>query len=86
MDTTSMPLSPQSNEQESVTHSSVPDNEHLSKLVNIPITGQNEALNVLIAFLSIAQKRGVFTLQESAKLWDCVQMFTPSSTSSNDNP
>ena len=81
---TSMP-SPPSDKKESVTHPSVPDNEHLSKLVNIPITGQNEALNVLIAFLSIAQKRGVFTLQESAKLWECVQMFTPS-TSSDSNP
>ena len=78
--------SPPSDKQESVTHPSVPDNEHLSKLVNIPITGQNEALNVLIAFLSIAQKRGVFTLQESAKLWECVQMFTPSSKSSDSNP
>ena len=46
------------------------------KLVDMPITNQNEALNLLIAFLTVAQKRGVFNIQESAKLWECINMFT----------
>ena len=36
------------------------------------------ALNVIISFTTIAQKRGAFTLQESAKLWDCIKFFTGS--------
>ena len=46
------------------------------KLVDMPVTNQNEALNLLIAFLTVAQKRGVFNIQESAKLWECINVFT----------
>lgn len=42
---------------------------------NLNITDENVALNVLISFVGVAQKRGVFNLQEAAKLWECVQMF-----------
>lgn len=52
------------------------DTEARLKLVDMPVTNQNEALNLLIAFLTVAQKRGVFNIQESAKLWDCINMFT----------
>jgi hypothetical protein len=47
-------------------------------LVDVPVDGINSALNLMIAFLSVAQKRGVFTLQESAKLWECISVFTKS--------
>ena len=54
-----------------------------TKLVDMPVKNQNDALNILIAFLSMAQKRGAFALQESAKLWECVKMFSdPSATES----
>ncbi len=45
------------------------------KIVDIPITDENSALNVMINFLSIAQKRGAFTIDESAKLWECIKIF-----------
>ena len=45
-------------------------------LVDIPIDGTNSALNLMIAFLSVAHKRGTFTIQESAKLWECISVFT----------
>ena len=45
------------------------------KLVDIPITDENTALNVMVSFLNLAHKRGAFTIDESAKIWDCIKMF-----------
>ena len=45
------------------------------KLVDIPVADENVALNLLVGFLSLAQRRGVFSLDESAKIWECVQKF-----------
>ena len=42
---------------------------------SIMITDENTALNVMISFLHMAQKRGAFNMQESAKVWECVQIF-----------
>jgi len=43
--------------------------------MDVKITNDNDALNVMVTFLQMAQKRGVFNLQESAKIWECVKMF-----------
>jgi hypothetical protein len=48
---------------------------HEMKLVDIPVSNENVALNLMVSFLSVAQKRGTFTLDESAKIWECVQKF-----------
>jgi len=48
----------------------------LPKLVDEEITDQNKALNVLVSFVNLAQKRGAFNLDESAKIWECVKFFT----------
>lgn len=45
------------------------------RLVDIPLNTQQDALQLIVTFLHLAQKRGVFTLDESAKLWECVKMF-----------
>jgi hypothetical protein len=45
------------------------------RLVEIEVTNQNEALQLIVTFLNLAQKRGAFTLDESAKLWECVKHF-----------
>lgn len=50
-----------------------PQNE--VKLVNISITDENTALNVMVNFLSLAHKRGAFGIDEAAKIWECIQMF-----------
>tara|TARA_X000000368_G_scaffold364866_1_gene310804 strand:+ start:44 stop:310 length:267 start_codon:yes stop_codon:yes gene_type:complete len=42
---------------------------------DIKIENENIALNVLVGMVNIAQKRGAFNLEESAKAWECVQMF-----------
>lgn len=44
-------------------------------VMDVKITNDNDALNVMVTFLQMAQKRGVFNLQESAKIWECVKMF-----------
>ena len=45
---------------------------------DIKIENENIALNVLVGMVNIAQKRGAFNLEESAKAWECVQMFMKS--------
>ena len=44
-------------------------------LVDVPITNENVSLNVMVGFLNMAQKRGVFNVQESAKIWECIRIF-----------
>jgi len=45
------------------------------RLVDIPLNTQQDALQLIVTFLHLAQKRGAFTLDESAKLWECIKMF-----------
>ena len=45
------------------------------KLVDVPVIDENVALNLMVSFLTLAQKRGSFGLDESAKIWECVQKF-----------
>jgi hypothetical protein len=45
------------------------------KLVDIEIDNENTALNVIVGFCNMAQQRGVFNLQESSKIWECIQKF-----------
>jgi hypothetical protein len=45
------------------------------KLVDIQISDENTALNVMVSFLGLAQKRGVFSFDESAKIWECIKVF-----------
>ncbi len=44
-------------------------------LLEVPITDEHAALNVIVGFLGIAQKRGTFAINESAKIFECVKMF-----------
>lgn len=45
------------------------------KLVDVVIADEVMALNVMVSFLNLAQKRGAFSLDESAKIWECVKKF-----------
>jgi hypothetical protein len=45
------------------------------KLTDVQITDENVALNVIVSFLNLAQRRGVFSIDESAKIWECVKKF-----------
>ena len=45
------------------------------KLVDIQISDENTALNVLVSFVALAHQRGAFSIEESAKIWECVKFF-----------
>ena len=45
------------------------------KLVDIPVRDENTALNLMVSFLGLAQKRGAFSIDESAKIWECIKTF-----------
>ena len=45
------------------------------KLVDVQVTNENDALNLLISFITVAHKRGAFTIDESAKIWECIKIF-----------
>jgi len=49
--------------------------EKETSLSDIEITNENMALNVIVSFMHLAQKRGAFNLKESAKIWECIEMF-----------
>ena len=44
-------------------------------LLEMPVTNENEALNVMVNFLHLAQRRGAFAIAESSKIYDCVKVF-----------
>ena len=50
-------------------------NANKTRLVDVPLDNQNIALNVLISFISLAQQKGAYNVQESAKIWECIKMF-----------
>ena len=68
---------PPVNEEVPPVPQTTPTNEEVKevKLVDVPIDTPNTALNVIVSFLNLAQKRGAFGIDESAKIWDCVKMF-----------
>jgi hypothetical protein len=48
------------------------------RLVDVQISDDNLALNVMVSFLTLAHKRGSFSIDESAKIWECIKMFQKS--------
>lgn len=49
--------------------------QNIQKLIDIPVTDENAALNILVGFIDVAQKRGIFNLEESHKIWECIKKF-----------
>lgn len=46
-----------------------------TRLVDVEITDKQTALQLIATFLNLAQKRGAFSIDESAKIWECLKMF-----------
>jgi hypothetical protein len=46
-----------------------------NRLLKTAITDENIALNVMVTFLNLAQRRGIFSIDESAKIWECINKF-----------
>lgn len=55
-------------------------------ILDVNVNDENTALNVMVQFLTIAQKRGAFNIPESAKIYECLQVFTKKSSSSSPSP
>ena len=45
------------------------------RLVEVEVTDENTALNLMVSFVSLAHKRGAFGIDESAKIWECIKKF-----------
>ena len=46
-----------------------------TRLTDVEVKNEIAALNLMVQFLGLAQKRGSFTIDEAAKIWECVKMF-----------
>lgn len=51
------------------------DKKPALRLVDVPIVDENIALNLMVRFLTLAQERGAYSLEESAKIWECIKKF-----------
>ena len=45
------------------------------KIADLKVNTENDALNYMVGFLELAQRRGVYTLEEAAKINECVAKF-----------
>jgi hypothetical protein len=45
------------------------------RLVDIEVKDENTALNLMVGFLNLAHKRGIFSIDETAKIWECISKF-----------
>ena len=62
------------------------ENTKQVRLVDVPIDSENTALNVMAGFLNLAQRRGAFSIDESAKLYECIRMFASKDAPPSDAP
>lgn len=69
------PPQQQSQVMEDVGGDTEKDNEPKLDLLKVDIKDDNTALNVIVGFLGIAQRRGTFAINESAKIYECIQQF-----------
>ena len=47
-----------------------------TRLVDVKVSDENVALNVMVGFLNMAQRRGSFNFEESSKIAECIRVFT----------
>jgi len=52
-----------------------PAQEQTMDLSDVEVTNENIALNIIVSYINLAQKRGAFNMKESAKIWECIQKF-----------
>jgi hypothetical protein len=63
------------NENMTLSESAANQGQKDVKLVDVQVSNENVALNLMVSFLSLAQRRGCFSFDESAKIWECMKMF-----------
>jgi hypothetical protein len=52
----------------------------VNKLIDVQITNENMALNVIVSYMHIALKRGTFSFEEAGKINECIQKFQKNPT------
>jgi hypothetical protein len=57
--------------------------ENNTPMVNVAVNTENDALNLMVQFLNLAQRRGCFKLDESAKIYECIKAFQKPSPQSS---
>ena len=60
-------------ECDSTTSKAIPQKE--IRLTDIPVVDEITALNLMVSFLGLAQKRGAYTIDEASKIWECIKKF-----------
>ena len=73
-------MSMEMNVQEATSQPTVAAPEQLGsqqqvQIKDLKVNTENDALNYMVGFLELAQRRGVFTLEEAAKINECVSKF-----------
>ena len=63
-----------------------PQQPQQPNLTEVQITSENVALNVMVMFLNLAQNRGCYRIDESAKIYECIKMFSKTSEQPLDTP
>tara|TARA_Y100000591_G_C21702184_1_gene628840 strand:- start:17 stop:277 length:261 start_codon:yes stop_codon:yes gene_type:complete len=69
------PVVPDSSESQASSSDAPAQEQTQLNLLEVPITDEHAALNVIVGFLGVAQRRGAFAINESAKIFECVKMF-----------
>ena len=44
-------------------------------ITSIEVQNENVALNLMVSFLQLGHNRGAYSLEESAKILECIKMF-----------
>ena len=73
MDSSSLPVD--NTPTSASTPTPTPDKKPETRLTDVEVKNEIAALNLLVQFLGLAQKRGSFTIDEAAKIWECIKMF-----------
>jgi hypothetical protein len=61
--------------EKTFTEAAPPTEEQKVRLVDMEVTDITTALSLMISFLNLAQRRGIYSLDESSKIWECIKRF-----------
>ena len=76
MDPQPQPEQPEQTEQAQQSQPAQPQQQKQRVSVDsIVVKDENTALNVLVGFLHVAQKRGAFEMNEASKIYECINFF-----------
>ena len=67
------------------TETSESSQDKKQNLDDLKVENQEMALNLMGQFLELAQKRGAFNFQESAKIYEFIKFFVPVPPTSDKN-